>query len=181
MPFQKCEKCGRPATHKFTRMIEGHAVDFYFCPEHAAEFSPLQPQQTVVTPELAQLLAGLLKGEQGQKAGAEAADGEELKCSTCGRAFRQYRQTMLLGCGDCYRAFEKPLQDDLRRHHGTVRHTGTPPVPAKPGAAPAVSLDALQKRLEIAIADEDFELAARLRDEIRRLKAETDPKTSDTS
>ncbi|MCX8038780.1 MAG: UvrB/UvrC motif-containing protein [Candidatus Sumerlaeia bacterium] len=172
MPFQKCEKCGRPATHKFTRMIEGHAVDFFFCPEHAAEFSPLQLQQTLVTPELAQLLAGLLKSEQGQKAADEAADTEELRCTTCGRAFRQYRQTLLLGCSDCYRVFEKPLQDDLRRRHGTVRHTQKPLVPAIAGAPPAVMLEALQTRLEIAIADEDFELAVKLRDEIRRLKGE---------
>jgi len=167
---QKCQKCERPASHKFTRIINGEVVDFYFCPEHAAQFSPLQLKAALSQMELTHLLAGLLKGEQGQKAEAGESAPAGLKCQTCGWSFRQYRQTMLLGCGDCYRAFEKQLAEDLRRYHGTVRHHGKQPAPI--AAADAVGeekLETLQKRLALAIQDEDFELAARLRDEIRQL------------
>jgi len=168
MPVQKCQKCDRPATHKFTRIVNGHVMDFFFCQEHAAEFSPLQLKAALSQLELTQLLAGLLKSEQGQKAELSEQAPVDLKCPTCGLWFRQYRQTMFLGCSDCYRSFEKYLTNDLRRYHGTTRHCGKQPGPATE-IPDREKLEALTKRLALAIQDEDFELAAQLRDQIRQL------------
>jgi protein arginine kinase activator len=169
MSAQKCQKCDRPATHKFTRIINGEVVDLFLCQEHAAQFSPLQLKAALSQVELTQLLAGLLKTEQGQKADADDAASAALKCQTCGWSFRQYRQTMLLGCGDCYQAFEKHLKEDLRRYHGTIRHCGKQPMLVTGDSFDQGKLEALKKRLAVAIQDEDFELAAQLRDQIRHL------------
>jgi len=179
MPFQKCQKCDRPATHKFTRIINGKAYDFYFCQEHAAEFSPLQ-KKAAAQMDLAKLLAGLLQSEQGQKAGPKEAAEEELRCPRCGLSFREYRKTMLLGCSQCYRAFEKPLRHDLRRYHGTVRHCGKHPIPRPGEATDGERIEALKKRLALAIEDEDFELAAQLRDQIRMLKSKPEKSSEKT-
>jgi protein arginine kinase activator len=176
MSFQKCEKCDRPATHKFTRIVNGEVADFYFCQEHAAQFSPLQTQSALSQLDLTQLLAGLLKTEQGQKAGATETAAAELKCRTCGLSFRQYRQTMRLGCGDCYGSFEKQIREDLRRYHGTVRHVGRQPQAAGGEGSHNEAVEALKKRLTLAIQDEDFELAAQLRDQIRQI-GDQRPKT----
>jgi protein arginine kinase activator len=177
MTFQKCQKCERPATHKFTRLIDGRAVDFYFCPEHAGEFSPLQKKHQAAQMNLAELLAGLLKSEQGQK--PEAAEESELRCPKCGQTYKQYRKTMLLGCSQCYRAFEKQLAQDLRKYHGTVRHRGKQAMASTPDSSNDEKLDALRKRLALAVDDEDFELAAQLRDQMRQLttaaKKQTQP------
>ena len=172
MSVQKCQKCDRPATHKFTRIISGEVVDFFLCQEHAAQFSPLQLKVALSQMELTQLLAGLLKTEQGQKPDAGEATTPALKCRTCGWSFQQYRQTMLLGCSDCYQAFEKHLKEDLRRYHGTTRHCGRQPEGAAATAGGPLDkerLDSLQKRLATAIHDEDFELAAQLRDQLRAM------------
>ena len=169
MSFLKCEKCERPATHKFTRIVEGHALDFYFCQQHAAEFSPLQLKSGLNAMELTQLLAGLLKSEHGKKVAAEP-EGPDVKCRTCGQSLGQYRQTMLLGCSDCYQTFEKFLAEDLRRYHGTTRHCGKQLVGAIAGEFAAnEEIESLKIRLATAIQDEDFELAAQLRDQIRLL------------
>jgi protein arginine kinase activator len=150
-------------------MIDGRAVDFYFCPEHAGEFSPLQKKHQAAQMNLAELLAGLLKSEQGQKPETEAEESE-LRCPKCGQTYRQYRKTMLLGCSQCYRAFEKQLAQDLRKYHGTVRHRGKQQVASSSGdASVEEKLEALRKRLSLAVGDEDFELAAQLRDQIRQL------------
>jgi len=169
MSFQKCQKCDRPATHKFTRVVEGQAMDFFFCPEHAAEFSPLQ-KKSQAQMNLAELLAGLLKSEQGQKAaeGEEAAE-VDLRCPKCGLSYRQYKKTMLLGCSHCYQAFEKQLAHDLRRYHGTIRHRGRQQELPQAERSDEEKLEALRKRLTLAVDDEDFELAAQLRDQIRQL------------
>ena len=39
-------------------------------------------------------------------------------CTTCGKAFSDYEKTGRLGCGDCYKIFEKELESVLRRIHG---------------------------------------------------------------
>ncbi|KPL11318.1 hypothetical protein AMJ85_03875 [candidate division BRC1 bacterium SM23_51] len=171
MSFQKCQKCDRPATHKFTRIVGGEAADFYFCQEHAAEFSPLQQKSGLNQMNLTQLLAGLLKSEQGQKTDSDEATAADLRCQTCGLSFRQYRQTMLLGCSDCYSTFDKHLRHDLRRYHGTVRHCGKQPVAKVGKVSDHRQLEALKKRLALAIQDEDFELAAQLRDQIREVSS----------
>ncbi|MBM3335537.1 UvrB/UvrC motif-containing protein [Candidatus Sumerlaeota bacterium] len=173
MPFQiqKCEKCDRPATHKFTRITDGQATDHYLCHEHAAQFSPHHLKAQTPHAELSQLLAGLLKGEHGQKGTQQTDAGvAEVKCQTCGLSFQQYRQSGLLGCSDCYRSFEKHLRDDLRRYHGTVRHVGKQ-LRVVLNTSDSEKVETLRKRLELAIKDEDFELAAQLRDEIRQIVA----------
>jgi protein arginine kinase activator len=168
MAFQKCQKCEKPATHKFTRIVDGQAVDFYFCPEHAGEFSPLQKKHQAAQMNLAELLAGLLKSEQGQKPEPDAEEAD-LRCPKCGQTYRQYRKTMLLGCSHCYRTFEKQLAQDLRKYHGTVRHRGKQQASAEGDVTLDDKIDALRKRLALAVDDEDFELAAQLRDQIRQL------------
>ena len=178
MSIQKCQKCDNPATHKVTRIENGKALDLYLCQEHAAEISPLQQKTSQI--DLAQLLAGLLKKEQGKKAEVEEAERTGLKCPTCGLSFREYRKTWLLGCGDCYEAFEKPLKHDLRQHHGTVRHCSRQPVAQAQSAWTDERMEALRKRLALAIEDEDFELAARLRDEIRTIKTADTARDTDT-
>ncbi len=87
-------------------------------------------------------------------------------------SFREYRRTLLLGCSDCYQSFEKQLSEDLRRYHGTVRHSGKQPVAVSAAVSDQGRLDSLQKRLATAVQDEDFELAAQLRDQIRQIKDE---------
>lgn len=171
MSIQKCQKCEHPATHKVTRIVNGQAIDLYLCQEHAAETSPLQKKSP--QSDLAQLLAGFLKKEQGQKAAETEAGTTDLRCPVCNLRFLEYRKTWLLGCSNCYEAFEKLLGHDLRKHHGTVRHCGKQPVPDSADGTDDTQLAGLRKRLAVAIEDEDFELAARLRDQIRTLRSST--------
>ena len=73
----------------------------------------------------------------------------------------------------CYRSFETPLRDLLRRLHGSTQHMGEryadkaapEPVPAeRPKAAE------LREQLRLAVETENFELAAELRDRLRVLE-----------
>lgn len=120
-------------------------------------------------------------------------------CVECGTTYAQFRQNGLLGCATCYSQFENQLVPLLARaHEGGTSHKGkaprrltgapaaTTPV-AKPkaqpvrAAAPAIDPQAvakllvqrismLKKRLADAIAEEEYETAAKLRDELARLE-----------
>ena len=85
---------------------------------------------------------------------------------------RDFRDTGRLGCAECYQAFGDHLRDLLRRFHGSSQHVGERYlVPGVNGEASARSqlLD-LRDQLRRAVENENFELAAELRDQIRVLE-----------
>jgi protein arginine kinase activator len=89
-------------------------------------------------------------------------------CSRCGGTFQDFRETGRLGCPDCYRAFETPLRDLLRRLHGSTHHIGERYAEREPAAAVAREQAAdLREQLRLAVETENFELAAELRDRLR--------------
>jgi protein arginine kinase activator len=96
---------------------------------------------------------------------------ESSRCSFCSGTLRDFKNTGRLGCAYCYATFESSLRDLLRRVHGNSRHQGKryqPPAPVV--AEGATMLSELRDRLRRAIEQEQFEEAARLRDQIKVLE-----------
>lgn len=75
----------------------------------------------------------------------------QLRCEACGLRYRAFKASGLLGCPECWDAFEVPLEAALTRIHGAARHRG------KTYEAP------LRHRLEAAIREERFEDASILK------------------
>ena len=88
-----------------------------------------------------------------------------------GTSLRDFRASGRLGCAHCYAAFEHSLRELLRRVHGSTRHEGW-----RHEARDAdlmsreVTLQELREKLQRAVAEEAFEVAASLRDQIRGLE-----------
>ena len=167
-----CMSCHEElASVKLTKLVKGSVEEVWLCPKCAAKQSPYQKKVSAMS--LDQILASLLSQGQGGESAARPGASVDLSCSTCGLPFDSYRSTLLLGCSDCYESFEKYLMQDLRKFHGSTRHRGRVPSgePPQTVAAPQPSPADLQKRLRDAVESEDFELAARLRDELRKLQA----------
>ncbi len=96
-------------------------------------------------------------------------------CARCGGTFQDFRETGRLGCPDCYRSFEAPLRDLLRRLHGSTHHLGERYAEREPATAAAAAASteraaALREQLRLAVETENFELAAELRDRLRVLE-----------
>jgi len=167
MPLDKrpCMKCQQNvATVKFTTLKNGVVQERHLCSQCAAIESPYQKKNL---PQLDEILSGIL-GVAAAESVAETAPAEPI-CSTCGLPFSSYRQTLILGCSDCYTSFEKLLVNELRRFHGAVRHTGRVPHGDARQIHAERSADELKSRLERAVKAEDFALAATLRDQLRSL------------
>ena len=110
---------------------------------------------------------------EGRRAGARARAAGEV-CARCGGTFQDFRETGRLGCPDCYRTFEAPLRDLLRRLHGSTHHLGERYAEREParGARPwrPSRPPELREQLRLAVETENFELAAELRDRLRVLE-----------
>jgi protein arginine kinase activator len=94
----------------------------------------------------------------------------ELTCPDCGVRFMEFRTGGRLGCPTDYQAFARGLLPLILRSHGATRHVGK--VPGR--RAPASDRARLRLRSEFraAIAREDYEQAARLRDQLRSKDAD---------
>jgi len=150
------------ASVKLTKLVKGTVEELYLCQDCASKHSPYQKK--ITQPALDEILAKIL----GQSAeGAAKPTQNDVTCSTCGLPFGSYRETLLLGCSDCYESFAKQLQADLRKFHGSTSHTGRVPNDAPASVTVRRNPQDLQKRLQDAVKAEDFELAAKLRDELR--------------
>jgi protein arginine kinase activator len=175
-----CQRCGqRAATIHLVELVEGKRQSQWLCAVCAGDRpaeqdeppgSPFGGKQGPNNPEeedetLAAFLGQVF--ERGEKTG----QAEPPACPTCGYTFGQFRQNNRLGCPRCYEAFRRPLLGILGHMHRHVTHLGKAPANVDGRSDRTSELSRNRVALEKAIAAEDFESAARLRDEIQRLES----------
>ena len=161
---KKCQNCGKaPAKHHIKKWENNLETDFALCDACAEEkgYTLAGSKKGGVAESLGEMLEGM-------EGVAEGAVGS-VQCRICGLLYSTFRQTGRLGCPRCYEAFDKQLRPLLRRVHGAVRHTGRAPSSGDEQAARRRELKQIQDEMERAVAREEFERAALLRDQIRRL------------
>lgn len=94
----------------------------------------------------------------------------EPVCSECGLSYSEFSRSGKFGCSACYQAFGGQLEPLIKRMHGTAAHTGK--VPKRGGAKFSLQqrIKQLRHDLEQHVNREEYEQAAKLRDEIRALE-----------
>lgn len=92
------------------------------------------------------------------------------RCPKCGITFSDFKSTGLLGCSYCYEHFSKSLIPTIKRVQGGLVHIGKIPLNASKEVVSKRKIDELKIRLRELIALEDFEEAAKIRDEIIELR-----------
>jgi len=115
-------------------------------------------------------IADLLLGLGASQEFAQAGGGEEIKCPGCGFTQADFKKAGRLGCSQCYAAFAEGLESLLKTMHKGTKHVGKSPHSLRQSRDLADLLRQLQKKLDRAVTDEDFEQAAGLRDEIRHTR-----------
>jgi len=113
--------------------------------------------------------ADLLLGLGAAQEMAQAPGGVELKCGRCGFSQVDFKKSGRLGCPECYQVFAEGLEGHLKTMHKGTRHVGKSPEALRQSRDTAERLKSLQKKLARAIEAEDFELAAKVRDELKVL------------
>jgi len=164
---RKCDMCDKPATHHCVEIVGGKKIEKHLCDEHAIEQGLAGSAAHLPINELLTNFVKLHSGMVEQ----QTADTGDPTCEQCGMTFTQFRDKSLLGCPACYSAFEGPLTPLLERaHEGGTHHIGKTPRRGGAGIERQVQLTRLRKRLDDAVASEDYELAARLRDDIHGIE-----------
>lgn len=115
---------------------------------------------------LADLLLGLGAAQEMEQAGG----GADVQCPQCGFTQADFKKNGRFGCAECYHSFAEGLESMLKTMHKGVVHKGKVPKAIAQSRDVAERLKKLQKELDKAIAEEDFERAATVRDEIKEVK-----------
>lgn len=161
---RKCDKCERPATIHEVEIIKGQKIEKHLCDLHAAEEGiQVKDPNTPID----ELLTKFVKTHAGAP-----RSGQDIACPSCGLTFAEFREDSLLGCAQCYTAFEAALMPLLERaHEGGTHHLGKVPRCSEVSERRQEQLLRLRLRLSEAVAAEDYELAARLRDDILQFES----------
>jgi protein arginine kinase activator len=163
-----CQICGKsPATVHFTEIQDNKMSEIHVC-ERCAEEKGMHASAKQHKFDIADLLAGMVDG---MTTNEEERVGR-VQCPRCGLVYSTFKETGRLGCAECYTAFQFQLRPLLRRIHGDTRHKGKRPVKDHAGASRSRQIQRLHDELQRAVEHEDFERAAGIRDEIRRLESE---------
>jgi protein arginine kinase activator len=142
-----------------TDIINGHKRELHLCQDCAEQ------QQLIKSQELN--LSAILQTVIGQHIGPLTDELGRLTCPACGIKYMEFKAEGRLGCPQDYQVFQSALEPLLQRIHRSVRHAGKVPQHGRMHAARLAEILELRQQLHGAVAAEDYEQAARLRDLIK--------------
>lgn len=162
-----CQFCGDPATVHLTDIVNKKKREMHLCEKCARRQNliPEGPSPQLNLPALLQLLMNQLAPVAGT-AETDEVDPASLTCPTCGLKYAGFRADGRLGCPEDYEVFYPVLVPILERVHRGLQHCGKVPKAVRKRRA-LDELDEMKGQLSEAVAAEDYEEAARLRDRIR--------------
>lgn len=160
----KCECCHEvEATIHLTQVIDGEVKKLNLC-QSCAQKNGIDLNSPI---SITDVLLGLGSKPKSSKSQMSEFD---LSCSRCQMTRAEFKKGARLGCSDCYHAFMGELSALTQAMHHSRQHVGK--IPARQGheARIIAQIAALKKDIETAIAKEEYEVAASLRDKIREIK-----------
>ena len=170
-----CDNCHEhDATVHFQQIVNGQSTEINLC-DKCAQAKGMISFAMDKPSFFGNLLSGFME-EQKTVDGIEK--GTKVTCQ-CGWSSDDLRKSGFLGCPLCYYTFKESLTPILRRIHGSNRHIGKVPakIPVKQKVNKKITkvfdpseINDLKSKLTLAINEERYEDAAKLRDRIKRLE-----------
>ena len=155
-----CENCKKNiATTYLKQTVNGKSSEIILCSECASKLGVTQMASMSNFFDMDNMLPNFLE---------RSSELSELRCPTCGILFSEISKNGKVGCADCYTTFSKRLMPALSGMYGNKKHVGKVPHSFK--SREKSECDVLKKQLEEAIASENFEKAAQLRDKIKEIE-----------
>lgn len=164
-----CQKCNKnQASFYFKQVVNGATEEYQVCPECAHEMG-LDGMFKI--PQFGLGLDSFLSNMLGlsTKTPHGAAESSET-CPLCGSTAIDVSRMGRPGCATCYDVFQPMLEPYIRRIHGKTSHTGGIPASAGIEVTRRRQIDQLKTDMRQAIENQEFERAAEIRDELKRLE-----------
>lgn len=199
MLCEKCRQ--REANVRYTEIVGGEVTEHNLCMECARtmDFGGHKYAAALFDGEsqLGRLLSGLLGFAMDSSRTENGEESGSIVCPVCHTSYEEFVKESRFGCADCYEVFELLMGDHIKTLQGSDTHTGKRPMRRRSqvqehgGTVTAGSGEGMQAaaaqtkqvlsteeriaileaQLKEALREEEYEMAAKYRDEIRALKA----------
>ena len=163
-----CEKCHqKQATVHMQQIVNGIKTEIHLCQDCST-----QENAPISIEALFNGLLGSFLSMATEKQSTQKFHVKYEPCQTCGMTYDDFKNAGgKLGCTDCYRFFSRELESILKSVQGSTRHEGKFPQKYGQDMFQKREANRLRELMQKAIENENFEEAARLRDEVRSIEA----------
>lgn len=159
-----CEQCGQnEATVQLTHYSNGEKTKKYICPACAGKMNLAGLLSSFSVNDL---FDGFITLPSTKPSGAYTK-----RCEQCGMTLGEFKDTGKLGCANCYKSFETSIKPIIKKVQGNSGHVGKAPA-GNQKYAKRREIEKLKNELNEAVRQENYELAAKLRDNIKTLERE---------
>ena len=163
-----CEHCHqRQASIIITEMHNNSKIQRHVCPVCAKK----SQEKAYNHDSFQQFLTGLLK-LQGND--IKELNNSNMTCPKCGCTLDEFRKTSKLGCETCYEMFSPYIGQLIKRVQSGTTHTGKLPKRLNKVEMLSEKIEELEQKLKLALMQEDYHEAARLRDKLLKYKEDND-------
>lgn len=160
-----CEICKKnKAVVHFINIVNGKKKHKMLCEECALKINNISVEEEVKEElNFNKILNGLLNYMDNYK----EDETSELFCKKCGRTYKDFKESGICGCSECYKVFSQKY-DFLEGKE----HIGKVPRGKREEIKNKRSIDNLRIELKELIKNEEFEKAATVRDKLKDLEKE---------
>lgn len=173
----KCENCGKnDANVKYTQIINGEKKQMFLCEECSEKLGINNNFHLNMPIDFTSFLSDFFS--DANELNLIPSLERPIECTHCGLTFDDFMHTGKFGCSNCYEEFESRIDPILKNIQGSTRHIGrlgnviegnnlqkssekTEDISNKS------TLEKLKEDLKIAIKEERYEDAAKIRDKIK--------------
>ena len=186
-----CSNCGKnEANVHYTHIINGEKTEYNLCDECAKKLG-IDEMDFSMPISFSNFLGDFFE----EDSLLPSFSGNMItKCPKCGLTYDEFAKNGKFGCGDCYETFADRIESVLKNLHGSAKHRGRAPqrlaektskltekdekenknnikVENKPLVDKTMEqIDKLNNDIKLAIKEERYEDAAKIRDEIKKLE-----------
>jgi len=179
----KCSNCGKQeANFIYTESINGIKKEIRLCTDCANKLGFLDMQLSMPNLDFSNFFGEFLNEYDTLMPSIFSDRVKVLKCNECGMDYEEFLNTGGFGCSNCYEVFQEKIEPLLKQLHGDTKYLGK-----KSGNdfkklevnkindevvedKNSNKIDVLKEQLKQAIKVEDYEKAAKIRDEIKALE-----------
>jgi len=167
----QCQNCQQhAATIHLTEIANGERFETHLC-EDCAQQQGLTVKSQIPLNELLSSLLSVQSQPKGDKDNMLDSGDSSVSCPQCGMNLQEFSKNSLLGCSHDYETFAEQLDPLIERTQaGNSTHCGKVPSKASEQTRNQVQIADLRRQLEQAVTSENYEAAAKLRDQIKQLE-----------
>lgn len=178
-----CENCKkREANVRYSENINGVKKEMHLCDECSRKLGITDKMDfRMPTFDLSNFFGSFLEDFSSSSDFMPLlSEVKQIKCDSCGSSFDDIINTGRYGCANCYDVFEDRMDPILKKLQGANRHNGRlgkisdnkvkfeKEENKKKSDSSENKLQKLQDDLKLAIKEERYEDAAKIRDEIKK-------------